>query len=416
MFEFQRFSDTGIDSILDSTARLNIWEGAVRSSKTVTSLVRWIEFIRQAPAGPLMMIGKTERTLKRNILDPMQEILGTGLMQTRYGNGEIVVSGRTIYIAGANDERAEGKIRGLTLAGAYGDELTLWPESFFRMLLSRLSVTGAAFFGTTNPDNPHHWLKTDYIDRVEELNLNVFHFSLRDNLSLSEQYIQDISAEYSGLWYRRYILGEWVSADGAVYDMFDLRRHVSEAVPESFTQHFVGIDYGTTNPTVFLLMGVGSDHRLYVLDEYRHDPAAHNGTQKTDADLSKDFHAWLRSHEGVKPRWTIVDPSAASFKVQLHRDGVRNLANADNDVIDGIRRVSTLLSAELLTIHPRCSELISEMSGYTWDAKATSRGEDKPNKNADHGPDALRYLVNGTHYVWRGWTKAIFPDVEKDAA
>lgn len=418
-FEWQPLSEAGFRSIADSTARLNIWEGAVRSSKTICSIVRFIEAVKATPPGPIMMIGKTERTLKRNILDPMLKILGSGLMKTRYGNGEISVCGRTIYIAGANDERAEGKIRGITLALAYGDEFTLWPESFFRMLLSRLSVEGAQLFGTTNPDSPHHWLKKSYIDREDELNLKTFHFKLSDNLSLSEQYITDISAEYSGLWYRRYILGEWVSADGAVYDMFDPQDHVTDVLP-AMSQWFTGIDYGTTNPAVFLLMGIGVDKRLYVVDEWRHDPSEHNGAQKTDAELSKAFIEWLRGHKVndaiIKPRWNIVDPSAASFKAQLRADGVKSLANADNDVIDGIRRVSTLLTAGLLKIHPRCSGLIAEMSNYTWDTKATNRGEDKPTKTSDHGPDALRYLVNGTHYVWKAWTKAMFADVKNEEA
>ena len=123
-----------LDSILDSTARINIWQGSVSSGKTISSLLRWIEFCQNGAKGNLLMIGKTERTLKRNVIDVLSDILdGSGSFITRTGSGEIQIGNRTIYIVGANDERAEAKIRGLTLAGAYGDEVTLWSESFFNM-------------------------------------------------------------------------------------------------------------------------------------------------------------------------------------------------------------------------------------------------------------------------------------------
>src|SRR5690606_4293976 len=137
--------------------------------------------------------------------------------------------------------------RGMTLAGAYGDEVTLWPESFFTMLLSRLSVPGAQFFGTTNPDSPGHWLKKRYLDRADELSLRRFRFTLADNPALDPAYVEALKREYTGLWYRRYILGEWVAAEGAIYDMFDPDRHVARELPE-ILHWWVGVDYGTTNP------------------------------------------------------------------------------------------------------------------------------------------------------------------------
>ena len=386
-----------IRTVDNATARLNIWDGAVRSGKTVTSIYAWLKYIKEdAPKGDLLMVGKTERTLKRNVLDVIEEIAPTGISIYRW-QGECQIFGRRIYCVGANDARAEGKIRGLTVAGAYGDELTLWPEEFFTMLLSRLSVGGARFFGTTNPDGPYHWLKTKYLER-EGLDLARFQFSLEDNPYLDPGFVTALKSEYVGLWYRRYILGLWVAAEGAIYDMFDETLHVVEELP-AMHKYWSAVDYGTVNPTVFLLFGLGADNVLYVCDEWRWDSAAHMGRQMTDAQYSAAFREWLT----VRTEWNFVDPSAASFIAQLYADRAPHLAPADNTLLDGIRRVGTLLGAGRLKIHCKCSGLIKELSGYGWDAKAQQRGEDVPLKGGDHGPDALRYFVNGTRNVWRGW-------------
>src|SRR5512137_2397156 len=147
-------------SILEANARLNLWEGSVRSGKTVASILAWLIYtVKYAPPGNLLMAGKTERTLRRNILDVIAEIVPPTDYHLNAGTGELTLYGRKIYLVGANDERSESKIRGVSLAGAYCDELTLFPESFFQMLLSRLSLKGARLFGTTNPDGPAHWLK-----------------------------------------------------------------------------------------------------------------------------------------------------------------------------------------------------------------------------------------------------------------
>src|SRR5690606_11505139 len=224
-------------------------------------------------------------------------------------------------------ERAEGKIRSLTLAGAYGDELSLWPESFFRILMTRLSVEGAKFFGTTNPDSPFHWLKKDYLARAGEIDLRHWHSTLPATPNVPRAYVQALENEYTGLWRKRFVLGLWVAAEGAIYDMFDPERHVVDILP-TLCEHWVGIDYGTTNPFVALLVGHGDDDRLYVVDEWRWDSAA-SGRQKTDAEYSRDLRAWLSKH-GVRPRWIFYDPSAASFGIQLWRDNVPGVTQADN--------------------------------------------------------------------------------------
>jgi len=394
-FAWGTFSSKGIESIVESNARINLWEGAVRSSKTICSLVRWLEYIRTGPPGALLMIGRTERALKRNVIDVMRGMLGSA-MDINSGAGEIYVGNRIIYMAGANDERAQEKIRGLTAAGAYGDELSLWPESMYTVLLSRLSVRGAKGFFTTNPDSPFHWLKTKYIDRADILNMKVFHFRLEDNPTLSQEYIDALKTEYTGVWYKRFIDGLWVMAEGLIYDMFDPDVHVVKDLP-AMRKYWVGVDYGTSNATVFLLVGLGVDNRLYVVKEYRHEAGEGLARSKTDEQYGKDFVSWLGD---VKPEWIFIDPSAKSFRLVLwnmrrEHQALMKVAAADNTVLDGIRKTAGLLGAGRLLIHESCKGLQKELGTYAWDAKAQEHGEDKPLKANDHGPDALRYVVNG---------------------
>lgn len=384
--EIGEFSPKALRSLTDSTARLNIWEGAVRSSKTFTSVIRWIDYANTAPPGPLIMAGKTERTLKANILDIMGEIVGPRNWKYTEGTGEARLLGRKVLIRGANDQRAEEKIRGVTCAGAYGDELTIWPESFFKMLLSRLSVRGAKFFGTTNPDSPYHYLKTEYLDRQEELDLATWHFVLDDNPNLDPDYVESLKREYTGLWYKRFILGEWVAAEGAIYDMFSEEEHViDDDVSPGQEAYFVLIDYGTSNPCVFLLLGWSAADGYVVVREYYWDSRA-EGRQKTDREYADDL---VRFCAGYAIGGIIVDPSASSFRAELAQRGVVTIP-AENAVVDGIRAVASQFSAGRLHICRSCSNLIREISGYVWDDGAR---EDRPKKVHDHAVDALRYGI-----------------------
>ena len=391
-----------LDSILDSTARINIWQGSVSSGKTISSLIRWIEFCNNGAKGNLLMVGKTERTLKRNVIDVLSEILdGSGSFITRTGSGEIQIGNRTIYIVGANDERAEAKIRGLTLAGAYGDEVTLWSESFFNMLLSRLRVPNAQLFLTTNPDSPNHWLKKKFLDRETELDIKNFAFELNDNHTLDQKYVAALKAEYappSSLWYRRFINGEWVMAEGAVFDCFDREENLVQELPK-MKEYYVGIDYGTTNPLAALLIGEGVDDQLYVIKEYYYDSKT-GQKQLSDAEYSRELLKFL---DGYDVRKIFVDPSAASFITQLWRDNHLGVTKANNNVQDGIRIVYNLIGSRKLKIHSSCNKLIEELESYVWDVKQQERGEDKPLKRNDHAVDALRYVMIALGSIWRHW-------------
>ncbi|MBQ0969211.1 PBSX family phage terminase large subunit [Streptomyces sp. RK23] len=392
-------------SIVQSTARINVWEGSIRSGKTVASLIRWLQFIASAPEdGELVMIGKTIRSVFSNLFtvltDPKK--VGPWAAHVHYVSNApyATILGRRVHVLGANDSKAEGKLRGITLAGAYLDEATLVSKEFFDQLVGRMSVEGAKLFTTTNPDNPAHWLMRDWLTNPNAP-LRRWHFTIEDNPGLNEQYKADIRAMYTGLYYRRFVLGEWVAAEGAVFDMWDPDVHVVDLMPRMHRWVGLGVDYGASNPTAGVLLGLGDDRRLYAVSEYRYDGRQQRRTQ-TQSETSEAIKVWLSDVPGygrVRPPFVAVDPSAASFKEQLHRDGLSPVP-ADNSVLDGIRLVSDLLARNKLFVHRSCRGLISEIPGYSWDDRAALLGEDKPLKVNDHSVDAIRYGAFTTRSQW----------------
>lgn len=377
-------------SLREATARINIWCGAVRSGKSFISLWSLIDMCHKAPPGNLVIIGRTNDTIKRNIID---ELLNFPSIKAHYypGKRELHMEGRIIYCIGANDERSESKIRGPTFSGAYVDEATLIPESFFKMLLSRLSRDGSQLLATTNPDSPFHWLKKDFIDR-SELDIKVFNFRMEDNPSLSSHYVDALKKEYRGLWYRRFIDGEWCLAEGSVYDFFDESIHVIDEPPSFAKYYIVGVDYGTTNPCAFTLIGFNDDTptKIWVQKEYYFD-SKKEGFQKTDAEYANDFIDFISDY----PIKTVyIDPSAASFKLELKRKrSSLAIRDAQNDVSNGIRVVSMRLATGDLKICKECRNLIQEFQSYVWDTKKSDRGLDQPLKAWDHCLDSLRYSI-----------------------
>lgn len=392
-----------VDSIMEAQAFQNLWEGSVRSGKTIASLIRWLAFVADRPeSGELVMVGRTRDSLARNVFGPLTDpsIFGTLAHDISYTSGAptATVLGRTVHALGANDAQAEPKVRGLTCAGAYVDELTTLPRTFYDQLNARCSIEGSKIFGTTNPDNPNHWARKEYLQRPREQRLRSWHFVMDDNPGLTDAYKARQKAAHRGLFYKRNVLGLWVMAEGAIYDMFDEQRHVVDTLPE-MRHYWLGVDYGTVNPFSAVLLGLGVDDRLYVCAEYRHD-SRQAQRQMTDAQYSTAVRAWL-DDLGIVPEWTFIDPSAASFMRQMWTDGHPGLRKGKNEVSDGIRSVASALAAGLLYVHESCVGLLDELPGYVWDEKAAELGEDKPVKENDHSCDALRYAVHSTARYWR---------------
>jgi PBSX family phage terminase large subunit len=383
-------------------------EGSVRSGKTFASLIDFLNFLRHGPKGSLLLVGRTERTVVENLVVPIAGMVGYQRVILNRGYGSVRILDRYCSIVGAPNEEAVTKIQGRTLAGAYVDEASAIPESFFTMLYSRLSIPGAQMWLTSNPESPAHWLKTEWLDKaklwidregVEHVNpagldLVRISFKLEDNeRNLPPDYVEHIKQAYTGLWYRRYILGDWCIAADAIYESWDPTRHVIHDLPELYRLLSVGIDYGDTAPTRGCMLGVSVDGQLIIVDEW----VPRQGL--TQAGFSADFRQWLGNRQ---PEWVCVDPAEAGFRNQLYTDGVSNTAPADNTVLQGIRLIASLLATDKLVISDRCPELIRELAGYRWDPKATARGEDAPLKQNDHSCDALRYAVVSTHSLWGG--------------
>lgn len=407
-----RLSPKQEQSIGQATSRISVWEGAVRSGKTISSLLRWLMYVANAPrGGQLVVSGKTTDTIARNVFGPLMDPAITGhaakLISYTRGAPTGKVLGRSIEVISANDARSEGRLRGLTCAGAYVDEATLVPEEFWTQLIARLSVPGAQLFATTNPGPPTHWLRKNYLLRAAETQTRSWHFAIEDNPHLDPGYVAWLKSTYTGLWYRRFVLGHWVMAEGAVYDGWDEDSHVVDVLPEIADWIAVGIDYGTSNPFAALVLALGVDGRLYLTNEWRHDSRA-SRRSLTDVEYSERLRGWLggipHPHiagvQGLTPRWMTVDPSAASFMQQLHRDHL-NPIPADNAVLDGIRMVASLLGAGQLLVHRSCKGWIEEIGGYSWDPARQLKGEDSPIKADDHSLDAGRYAIKTTESDWR---------------
>jgi PBSX family phage terminase large subunit len=407
-FEWQQFSDKQLDVIFGEWAHINVLEGSVSSGKTVCSLVAWMNYLTQAPAGRLAMIGNTRGTLKRNCLDLLEDMYGPSLVQINHGTGEAVLNGREVYLFGSSDVRAEQKIRGGTWAGAYDDEGTLHSEDFFNMLLSRLRVPGAMLFLTTNPDSPAHYLYTNFILKEQELNaknsghIRRWSFGLADNLSLDPDYVERLKSQYVGLWYKRYIEGIWAIAEGAVYGGFLRDSHfITASEVPLITRYYVGVDYATSSFTAYVLVGLGIDNCLYVLGEYYYS-GDESGYPKTDVELVGDL-ATFTCNNPID--YAVIDPAAKSFITQLNRSADVPIRRGFNrDVRYGIRCVSALLGANRLKIvKEACPNLHREFTAYVWDSKAALRGEDVVVKKNDHLLDALRYAIVSLRLVWKHW-------------
>lgn len=371
-----------------------ICDGSVRAGKTVVmslSFVMWaMEIFDDENLG---MAGKTIGSFRRNVVTPLKRMLksrGYKVKDHRADNMlAITYKGVTnyFYIFGGKDEGSQDLIQGITLAGMFFDEVALMPQSFVNQATARCSVDGSKLWFNCNPEGPYHWFKLDYLDQLEEKNMLHLHFTMDDNLTLSERVKERYKRMYSGIFYQRFILGLWVLAEGIIYDMFNKDDHVVKTEPRPYEKYYVSIDYGTQNPTAFGLWGF-FDGVWYKIKEYHH--SGRDGKQKTDKEYSEDLKEFVGD---LKITQVILDPSAASFKAQLRDDGWR-VKDANNDVLNGIRNVATALDEGMIKYNDCCKHTQREFSSYIWDEKAANRGEDKPVKENDHHMDSDRYFVN----------------------
>lgn len=377
-----RISKKQEEFLTSKLARINLLEGSVRSGKTWISLVMWALFVASMPKdAEFLMVGKTLTTLKRNCLLLLQELEPN--FKFNVNSKEATLYGRKVWLEGADNERAENKIRGMTLAGAYMDELTLIPEGFYQMTLSRLSVSGAKLIATTNPDSPMNYVYTEIIENAE-INRKVTKFLIRENPFLDKEYVDSLEREYTGVFYQRFFLGEWVIAEGLVYPMFN-KECVVPTENRNYSKFGISMDYGTQNPTAMILWGL-HEGTWYAIKEYYHSGRDTND-QKTDEQYYEELE---KLADGYPVQELIIDPSAASFIALVRQKGKFMVRKAENEVIDGIRNTATCLSRKDILFNDCCEMTIREFGLYSWDSKSVV---DTVIKENDHAMDAVRYWV-----------------------
>nr|WP_077849168.1 PBSX family phage terminase large subunit [Clostridium puniceum] len=376
-----------------------IADGAIRSGKTVSMALSFVMWAMETFDGEnFAMCGKTVLSFRRNVWSVLKLMLiSRGYKYKDHKTENYIEISRNkktnyFYIFGGKDEASQDLIQGITLAGIFFDEVALMPESFVNQGTGRCSVKGSKFWFNCNPSGPLHWFKVNWIDKIKEKNLLYLHFTMDDNLSLAEEIKQRYKNNYVGVFFKRYILGLWVMAEGAIFDMWNKLNEILESeLPSGYKSfiRYIAIDYGTTNPMVFLDVYDDGD-TIWIPREYYYDSKVEQA-QKTDKQYADDLVKFIE--EGSYPRYIILDPSAASFKAELRSRGLR-VKDADNEVSDGIRMTATMISQrKIKMVKDKCKRTIGDITSYIWDAKAAERGEEKPVKVADHGADALRYFV-----------------------
>ena len=369
-----------------------VCDGAVRSGKTLAMGLGFFLWAMMCFDGMRFGVcGKTISSLRRNVLSeilPRLEGMGAVWKEKRTENLVTVTfqgHRNQFYIFGGRDESSASLIQGITFAGVLLDEVALMPKSFVEQACARCSVAGSRLWFNCNPAGPSHWFYKDWILEAEKRNCLRLHFTMEDNPSLSEQIRLRYQRLYSGVFYRRFVLGEWAQAEGRVYDFFE--ADMVKPVPEGpFEKWYISCDYGTVNPTSMGLWGLQRGV-WYRVSEFYFD-----SRQKQRQMTDEEYAAALEKLAGQRTVTAVIaDPSAASFIETLRRRGWV-VKKAENEVLSGIRLTADALKSGKLVICEGCSDLLREMDEYVWDLESGAR--DRVKKEHDHAMDEMRYFVS----------------------
>nr|DAR81940.1 MAG TPA: large terminase [Caudoviricetes sp.] len=385
-------------------------DGSIRSGKTVCMTVGFILWSMATFNGErFALCGKTIESLRRNVVLNLRDWVPPELtiVERRSENKLIISDGlgreNTYFLFGGRDESSYMLIQGITLAGALLDEVVLMPRSFVEQALARCSIKGSKIWFNCNPESPMHWFLKNWIEKKEEKRMLHLHFTMDDNPSLSEDVRERYKTTYSGVFYKRFILGLWVMAQGAIYkdawsDDLYFDKNQLEYIYNNprLYRRYISIDYGTVNPMCFLDIWDDGDI-AWVVREYYWNSREEGKHEKDNSQYGDDLMEFINSVD-YAPSAVIIDPSAASFKIEMRNRGLRaketvDTINADNSVLEGIRTVNKMLTKKKIRIYKEnCPMLVKEMQSYAWDEKAIQNGgREKPIKVNDHSVDALRY-------------------------
>jgi len=396
------FAPKQLEFISNCKAKWNLADGSVRSGKTVCTVFAFMHAVYKCPDSQIYIVGHTFDSAYRNVVRLLLESEEMSIFRPflSWSGKKLYFKDKIITVLGAKDEGAIGNFQGLTMSLVYCDEMTLYPESIIDMIDSRLSLPYSRGFAAMNPSHPKHKIK-QWIDKaaIGDPNYYSLHFTLDDTPYVDQQYKDRIRDSSSGIFYKRNYLGLWCLAEGAIFDFWDHKIYVKKRPPASADYWVAGIDYGASNPFACLLIGVSTGQNtqtgkvMWVEKEYFWDHKKRERT-KTNLELANDVQEFLQDYD-IKSLY--IDPSAASFKAELRKLGMRPI-DADNDVEEGIYKLTSEMKRGMLYVCEGCKNTIREIESYVWDTKASEKGWDEPLKKDDHCIDALRYVIN-THKV-----------------
>lgn len=385
---------------------MNIFEGAVRSGKTVLSFFYIPMLLEMFPNGKGIIIGKTLAALDSNILEPMRELYGykfvSDVRTLSSGVKYVTIFGRDVRCVGANDKRSEGKIRGSTYAWAIGDEVTLWDKAVMDMLVSRLSEKGAVGVYTTNTDSPAHWFKKHYIDN-DKIDKAVYSFGIDDNPTLDPDYVADLKKTYEGTeLYDRFILGKWASGYGSIYKNFIINKNklvLQAACSKDYVDYAIGIDFGESrSATTFCLLGLKRNYSgITVLEEgYITD---HGTVEK----VQEQFIAFLRKciDRGYYPTRAYYDCAQVTLGESLRYAaaqkgfGIIVKPCIKEKIKERVQQGIALFGRGMLEICQHCKHTIEAFETAVW--SDTEERLDDFTSNIDS--------IDATEYAWQAWAK-----------
>ncbi len=400
--------------------------GAVRSGKTVGMVLGFVLWAMSSYDGHKFAIcGRSIGAVRRNVMDffisHANAIQCTAI--EKRADKKVVVVGyghvNEFHLFGGDDAASYAAIQGITLAGVYFDEATLLNREFLNQALARCSVPDSKFWFNCNPEAPTHWFKKDFVDMAQQRKLLVMHFTMHDNLSLTPEVIERYNRSFAGVFYQRYVLGQWVISEGLVYPSFSeaknvvslsrddlfikdkdgsplMEQHIGKGGSSIIKRTFdssrwqypiVTIDYGTANPTAMELVVWDSLKRRFVVIAEKY----YDGHMRTQLDDTQKYEMLEELTRDIPIYGVIVDPSALAFITLIRNRRKYQLMLADNSVVPGISFTQTMINNGNLVISSDCKGVLTEFGQYAWDPKAAERGEDQPVKQFDHGLDALRY-------------------------
>jgi PBSX family phage terminase large subunit len=389
---------------IENDCRINILEGSVRSSKTWALHAKILQGCRYRIGGWRFITGESKDTIFTNVLNDLFALVGPKYYNYNHQTGILRLLKSTWKVMGAKDEGSEKFLRGSTIGLAICDELVLMPKGFFQMLLTRMSPKGARLYGSTNPDSPMHWLKTDYLDdpvlRKKKL-LYSLHVTMDDNPNLDPEFVESQKAFYKGLFYQRFILGQWVMAEGSIWgdawndDLIYDEAPLTLKNAGGFVDHWISNDYGTNHPMVF--QEFWDDGDVVWLDREWVWDSKEEMRQLTDGQYAEKLIEFMGRNGGCQ---VLIPPDALSFRQECINRGIW-VTEANNEVVEGIQTVAGMMVMRKLRVNRQCRRTIRGINTYVWDPSKARRGIEEPLAQGDDEASALRYGLHSKIPRWR---------------